>query len=300
MQESESQESLDCKKFDLAIIGKAIDDRGYAAVNFIESLSDESFLMKYDADEFIFNIKDDKIDADDVNDYFCRIRGKSVCLEATTLGFVEICLVCRALQFNGFDSITLLYVEPQRYTRLQRTKLLHKRDFDLSDEFPGYRAIPGNTLLLNDRYTQYGVFLLGYEERRLDRALEDYQMIKPSNCSVVFGVPAFKPGWEMDAFANNIRVIRDKNIRGGVLFCGAENPAAVVDLLDEIYCGLKMDERLFIAPIGTKPNGIGAALFASVHPKIGVLYDHPKRKQGRSNQVSKWHIYEVEFGITCV
>jgi hypothetical protein len=277
-----------------------LDDRGRAAVNFIISLSFDSFLMEYDAADFIFNVKGNKIDADDLCDYFDLFQGKSVCLEATTLGFVEIYLACRALQNIGTKKITIFYVEPERYSRLQRTKLLHKRDFDLSDEFPGYRAIPGATLLLSDRYTQYGVFLLGYEERRLDRALEDYQMIKPKNCSVLFGVPAFKPGWEMDAFANNIRVIRDKNIRGGVLYCGAENPAAVVDLLDEIYCGLKTNQRLFVAPIGTKPNGIGAALFASEHPQVGVLYDHPKRKQGRSKKVSKWHIYEVEFGFTCV
>ena len=30
-------------------------------------------------------------------------------------------------------------------------------------------------------------------------------MLKPDNCIVVFGVPAFQAGWEMNAFANNIR-----------------------------------------------------------------------------------------------
>ena len=80
-----------------------------------------------------------------------------------------------------------------------------------------------------------GVFFLGYEETRFDRALEDYQMISPNNCIVVFGVPAFQPGWEMDSLANNIGVIRQRNIKGGVYFCGAANPASTVDLLNELY-----------------------------------------------------------------
>ena len=237
---------------------------------------------------------------DDVEIYFSRFMENSISLEATTLGFVEIFLCCRSIQQIGLNQINILYVEPQKYSKIKKTeRLLHKRDFILSEEFPGYRAVPGATFMLSDRSRQRGVFFLGYEERRLDRALEDYQMIQPSNCCVVFGVPAFKPGWEMDAFANNIRVIRDKNIRGGIHYCGAENPAATIDLLAEIHSSLGKSERMFIAPIGTKPNGIGAAIFASYYSEVGILYDHPHRKIGRSKKVAKWHLYDIEFGDIC-
>jgi len=299
MQESESKESLSFKGCDVAIVGKPIDDRGFAAVDFLRSNANDIVFMEYNADEFEIDFNGKRFGVDELDKYFSRLQGKTVYLEATTLGFVEIFLSCRVLQHLGFRKTTLFYVEPQRYSKFKRYELLHKRDFDLSDEFPGYQAIPGATCMLSDRSVQIGVFFLGYEERRLDRALEDYQMIQPSKCCVVFGVPAFKPGWEMDAFTNNIRVIRDKNIRGGILYCGAENPAAVVDLLEEIYCSLRPNERMFVSPIGTKPNGIGSAIFVSMHPDVGILYDHPIRKKGRSEQVSKWHLYEVEFGAIC-
>jgi hypothetical protein len=58
-------------------------------------------------------------------------------------------------------------------------------------------------LVLRDDIPTKTVFLLGYEGQRLAQALEQTD-IRPSNCSVVFGVPAFQPGWEMDAYANNV------------------------------------------------------------------------------------------------
>jgi hypothetical protein len=189
-------------------------------------------------------------------------------------------LACRGLRQRGVKAISLLYVEPLDYSA-PKDKLLHRRDFELSEEVPGYIPIPGSTILLEDRRPQRGVFFLGFEERRLDRAMEDHPIVS-ARASVVFGVPAFQPGWEMDAFANNARVLRDKNIEGGVHFCGAENPLAAYEVLTQVSQECASGEEMFIAPIGTKPHGIAAALFAAENPGVGIIYDHPRRKQKRS------------------
>jgi hypothetical protein len=217
-----------------------------------------------------------------------------VLLEATTLGFAEIVLCCKALHSLGHDSFDIVYVEPNDYQRHPRHPLLSRRDFELSSEVPGYRAIPGSGLLLGDRKPVRSVFFLGYEEARLRRAFEELQMLSPATTSITLGVPAFKAGWEMDAMANNISVIREQNILGGVHFCGAENPYAVFELLSEVYQGLGPDERLVLAPIGTKPHGIGVALFAAVHDDVGIIYDHPKRIRKRSSNVGHWHLFSIE------
>ena|ERR1700678_2025640 len=99
----------------------------------------------------------------------------------------------------------------------------------------------------------------------------------------------------MNSFANNFRVIRDNNISDGVYFCDAESPAAGLEVLDEIYESLLPGDRLVIGPIGTKPNGIGAARFAANHPDVGLFYDDPKRSAGRTTCVTRWHLYTVEF-----
>ena len=295
MQEANSASGLQTSIWDVAILGESVDARGHAARSFLSNLGTRLVEVRYDEEEFSLYIDGQKINAEDLGTKFVEFQGKSLVCEASSLGFVEIFLACRTLKDLNFRRVDLIYVEPGQYSNPRRTHILSKRDFELSDQVPGYRAIPGATMMLSDKTARKGVFFLGYEARRLDRALQDYQMIRPSNCCVVFGVPAFKPGWEMDAFANNIRVIKDNNLSGGVHFCGAENPLAAFDVLELIYTELQSKERMFVAPIGTKPNGIGVALFVAAHPEVGILYDHPKRKAGRSSSVARWHLYEVEL-----
>lgn len=162
----------------------------------------------------------------------------------------------------------------------------------MSDIVEQFSGIPGNAILLRDDVPAKAVFLLGYEGQRLEQALEQTDL-RPSNCSVVFGVPAFRPGWEMDAYANNVRVIRERQLSRNILFAAAQNPAAAYAAIDRVYASCAPHERLVIVPIGTKPHGVGTALFACDHPDVGVLYDHPKRKQKRSEEVGTWHLYTV-------
>jgi hypothetical protein len=299
MQEADSAAELSAGNWDAALVGRALDDRGTSAIEFLAAAVGQVITLDYDPDGFKLSVDDNKIGVDNLEDYIDRFSGMSLVLECTTLGFVETFLCCRALFNKGFRTLSFLYVEPQSYTlreaTFRRSQLLHKRHFELSDEVPGYKAIPGATLIMTDRMPHRTVFFLGYEERRLDRALEDHQIIQPKACSVVFGVPAFKPGWEMDAFANNIRVIKERNLRGGVYFCGAENPDSALEVLKRIASELAPSERLFVSPIGTKPMGIGVALFASERQDVGILYDHPRRRSNRSAQVGTWHLYDVEF-----
>ncbi len=298
MQEADSEAELRYGGWSLAIVGRVVDDRGRAAVDFVGRQSGEVIAAEYDANDFELEMGGRRLNAEEVEEYLEPHKGRSVVLEASTLGFVEIFLICRALRKLGGQVVTLIYVEPRRYANPRRSHLLERRDFELSEEVPGYKAIPGATLMMTDRRPVRAVFFLGYEGERLARALEDYQMIRPGDCCVVFGVPAFRPGWEMDAFANNIRVIDEWRISGGVHFCGAENPAGAVDVLVEVYKGLREKERLIVAPIGTKPNGIGAALFAAAHWDVGILYDHPRRRTGRSSETGRWHLFRVDFAAT--
>jgi hypothetical protein len=295
MQEGDSSSKLSHASWDIGVIGSTVDQRGEVACDFITQNCGEVMAFDYNPDDFTLRVGDRRINLEEVEHLCAPWVGMKVIFEATTLGFVEILLCLRALRKLLFAEVSFLYVEPSRYKTSRERSPLHRRDFELSDEVPGYRGIPGFTLMMSDRLPQRAVFFLGYEEPRLDRALEDFQMLNPSSCSAVFGVPAFQPGWEMDAFSNNIRVIRERHIVGGVYFCGAENPAAALDVLNQIRSELTNGERQFIAPIGTKPHGLAAALFATTNPDVGILYDHPKRSKGRSEKVARWHLFEVEF-----
>jgi len=298
MQEADTHAELTYSPWDIAFIGRHLDERGKAAVDFLAGHCDRLITLEYHPNDFTLTIDGRVCEAERLDEYLQSYHEKRVVLETTTLGFVEIFFCCRVLHKLSFPEPTFVYVEPLQYRvlpKLHRSRLLHKRDFDLSGEVPGYKPIPGATLMLREDQLQRNVFFIGYEERRLDRALEDHQMLRTSKCSVVFGVPAFQPGWEMVAFANNIRVIRERNIRGGVYFCGADNPLGAVEILGQIRSELQPGERLTIGPIGTKPHGLGVALFACVNQNVGILYDHPTRAAGRTSNVAKWHLYNVEF-----
>ena len=285
---------LDLHKWDVAFHGSVLDDRGKEAMIEVSGRSKHVYELGYNAEKFEVNVAGSVLSVDDFETQFRSLSAGSVVLEATTLGFVEILLCCKALRQIRTKRADFVYVEPNSYHNPMRNHLLRRRDFELSGEVPGYRAVPGSTYLLGNHSAQQKcVFLLGYEESRLRRAFEDLQVISPAKTNLIMGVPAFKPGWEMDLIANNIKVIREQNIRGGLHYCGAENPAAVVEILSEIYRGLQPDERLFVAPIGTKPHGVGAALFVAANPRVGVLYDHPQRSSGRSADLGNWHLYSL-------
>ena len=227
----------------------------------------------------------------DLSNIVTSAANGAIALETTTLGFVEILLCCRAAH-GKTPILDCLYVEPEDYRRSRDRHLLAKRDFELSGEIVGFRGIPGATRMLNDRRIQRCVFFVGYEGARFRRAFTDLEMLKGRSSSVVFGIPAFKPGWEMDSIANNIPVMRDESIRS-VYFCGADNPRAAVDLLCSTYNSLQPGETMFVAPIGTKPHGLATALFVAQRSDVGVIYDHPNRAPDRSRSVGQWHLFSV-------
>jgi hypothetical protein len=277
------------------IVGDVLDDRGTEAIEFIKKNCDTVCTLNYDPRSLNIELDDMEMSVDDIESPLKDFCKDSLILETTTLRVDEIFLCCKVVQQMGISSISLLYTEPQRYNRFRKSEVLYRRDFDLSTEYEPFAGIPGSMLTLNIAYRKKAIFLVGYEGQRFKKVL-DQQDIRPENSYVVFGVPAFQPGWEMDAFANNLRVIKGEGIGKNVLFAGAQNPVSVIEALEQIYGTLGQNEYLVVVPIGTKPHGIGAALFVCQHDDVGIIYDHPNRKPGRSSQVGTWHLFNVTFG----
>jgi len=276
-----------------AIVGESVDPRGTAATEFAKSNADAVHRFCYDPKKLTIEFDGASYSAEEPEKAFTEIGDTPALLEATTLGFVEILLCCKALKQAGRTGVSLLYAEPLNYFRPRRSQIVHRRDFELSEEVEEFTALPGNAiLLLPDRPIKAVVFL-GFEGQRLNRFLEQTG-ISPSKVEYVFGVPAFRPGWEMDAFANNLQVRSGGEMAGHVHFCGANSPASAYAVLDRVYRSCD-GQRCSVTPVGTKPHGIGAALFICEHPEVGVIYDNPKRKKERSDKVGAWHLFEAVF-----
>lgn len=279
--------------WDCAFIGKPIDDRGDKAIEFSKRHCIDTQQVSYDAENMEFSIDNVIFGIDDIEDQFNFIDNKKVLIEATTLSFSEILLILENIKLRN-AVIDILYLEPESYFRRRDEHIIHRREFELSGENIGFLPIPGFASSFSKDICHKVIFMAGYESDRIFRGFEDTP-IKPFDCSLVFGVPAFQPGWEMNSFANNIRVIKEQNLSGGIYFSSANNPGATIDLLKKIYNSLEDNEELNIAPVGPKPAGIAAALFAVNEDNVNVLYDHPIQKPRRSLNVKKWHIYSIKF-----
>ena len=81
------------------------------------------------------------------------------------------------------------------------------------------------------------------------------------------------------------------------IFCGANNPSAVAREMVKL-AKFHHDSQLYIVPIGTKPQAIGClplvCRYKNEH-STGILWDHPKRKNGRTKGVSKIQITKRIF-----
>lgn len=274
----------------------ANDDRSTAAMDYVTKKTKSVHTISYNPKDFTVLLDDKCFDKDDINNELKHILAGSILIDATTLDFAELLILLQSLKDLSINSVSILYIEPKSYKRKKSvvSNILHRRDFELSEEVIGYEAIPGHALMIRKNVKQKSVFLCGYEEDRFERAMEDHELLSV-NCCCIFGVPAFVSGWEMNSFDNNIRIIKSRNVIGGVSFCGATNPLSVYLALEQIYRGLDEDEEMFVVPLSTKPINLGACLFLLEKPKerVAVLYDHPRNS--KATDIAKWHLFNVKF-----
>jgi len=298
MQYDSTSSKLSYEDWDLGFVGSSVDDRGKEAIAFIGSKTKKVIKIEYDPINYLILIEEQSIGIDFIDDFlmsYLDLESKII-LDCTSLGFVELLIISQVLSNYRIKDFDAIYLEPEYY-RADRNKGISKRDFELSKSFEGYIGIPGHTLSISTDNCDKVVFFCGYESERIERAFEDLNL-NEEKTQLIFGVPAFHSGWEMNSFSNNIRVIDERNLNRRLYFCGASNPLAIYEKLSVIYRGLSVDERLFIVPIGTKPMALGACLFkicTNDNQKLAILYDHPKRKEERSSKISRWNLYNISL-----
>lgn len=269
--------------------GQALDDRGELAL-LCAGESSRRVEVSYDVDKMALTVGDRSDDADAAATLLAALNAETVVLEATTLGFAELFCVVNALLQLNVGKIEIIYAEPVGYNRLRPGG----DQFALSDTTRGYQPIPQSIVDLTSDELESGVFFLGFEPERLDRALEEHQMISSKEIKVVFGIPAFHPGWELDSIIPHLPRLEQGSL--AIEYCSANDPEAAFENLERTRSSLGIGKRMFVAPIGTKPCGIAAALFASVYPdQVGLLFDHPRRRANRTDGAYLWHRFSVRI-----
>lgn len=183
------------------------------------------------------------------------------------------------------------YLEPAQYTRsLAPTE---GTTHDLSERFAGIAPLPGFARLreVDDERCVF-VPILGFEGTRLVRMVEHVQPSSERTIPIV-GVPGFRPEFPFDAFRANRIPLLDADRWRNLRYATANCPFDLFFVLREIAMAFPgSDMRL--APIGTKPHGLGAVLFAlSAESVVELIYDNPIRKAGRTRGSARLCLYDV-------
>ncbi len=180
------------------------------------------------------------------------------------------------------------YTEPLRYRTANRGDT--REDFDLTEEFIEFQAVPGFVRPhQRDRKSQVVVYM-GFEGRRFVKVLEEVNP-EPGNTHAVYGIPAFQPGWQYLTLGCNQAALEQSH----AILHRAE-AADVFDAFDVAadVAESNRDLQVVLAPIGTKPHAVGAALYVIRHEEALLVYDFPiKQRMFRTEGVGRTYIYNM-------
>ncbi|UCM99807.1 hypothetical protein LCX93_09770 [Sulfurimonas sp. SWIR-19] len=268
-----------------------LDDRGKKAYEIVSKIQD-SVQIEYDPLTFSMQINSNTVPYKDFLTYIQSVTTTRILIEATTLSFAEILYILEgANQNDKVIEIQILYIEPKEY-KFHNSSVTTYDEFSLSDKFQQYPPLPGYTINaeLNDIDL---IAFLGFEKTRLGQIFAQEETVY-QNFTPIIPLPGFLPGWENRSINNHLKFFSSKYSFSDIKYVAANNPYQAYTVLEKIANSQK---NFRVAPIGTKPNAIGCAVFlvnyANEEANYGALYDFPVKSKKRSEGIGKIHIYNL-------
>jgi hypothetical protein len=187
--------------------------------------------------------------------------------------------------------VLFVYVEPNNYIRSAAP--VDGQIYELSSRITGIAPLPGFAVLsAKSHIDPLFACLLGFEGTRLKHIIEkidpNYEDIVP-----IIGAPGFKPWYLFETYLGNRTTLAENSIWQSVLYAPAHCPFSCFYALENLY-EESPERAMRIALVGTKPHALGAVLFhlADFCP-TELVYDHPIRKDGRTDGTERLHVYHV-------
>lgn len=277
-----------------SIVGPTIDERCSFCLEYLDGKT-KVYRVEYDSTNFVLRINNTQIQINELPK-FIKDEGwtnDSIIIDATSVNVVELLLLIDAFEKTDVHRFEVLYAEPKNYVP-QGTRPRNRRDFKLSEKYDGYKGVPMFSRMTREADAK--VFCCGYEAARIQNAIETLP-IGTSDTYLLFGMPPFYVGWDMNAYYNHINFLVKENLHN-ISYCGATNPLSVMMRLLDIYKTLQPDQNMFIAPVGTKPMSLAVCLFLvkmASSNKCALLFDHPKKSSARSKEVGEVNLYRIQL-----
>jgi hypothetical protein len=277
-------------KWDIAVVGTHTDDRDIKVIGILKDLTSEVISFSYNSEDLDTTVNDSKVEVDQLAKVLSCYSNKKIVIDATSMNVAELYLIASVFYRKLHIDLDIIYVEPNSYIKSKENDSFSLSDYSLGFEGSG---IPTLSLPYYADQESHLFFLLGFEGDRLANALEVHQ-INHEKCTMVFGVPPYKIGYDRNSFDKNISVLKDYGLTDQFVFCGANNAPSIYREL-QIIRKSNSHNKIYIVPIGTKPQAIGALKFLCKDENVSVLYDHPMRTTGRTEGVGKVNLFKSVF-----
>jgi len=193
--------------------------------------------------------------------------------------------------------VSAVYIEPGDYR--YSTSPIEGQIFDLSERIDGISPIPGfATLVRADHERSLFVPILGFEGTRLAHILETIQP-KNENVWPVVPVPGTRVQFPFFSYLANKGQLVDTHSWKAVLYSRANCPFSLYHLL----CSQFDDQpelQLVLAPLGPKPQALGAILYYLDHrDRVELVYDHPISRRDRTVGAPRVCTYDLSAWADC-
>ena len=231
-----------------------------------------------------------------IDDFVKTHTGRKFYLDVTTVGFVELLLVLRWFSKSKLNEISIFYAEPLKYkSRVNYMDDFGKHEFDLTSHSAGFKAVPGFTKAISTEEKASLIAVIGFERSRLGQLIQQDEGAYIGKIFPIFGTPGFKVGWDKHSFLQSVETLKDRS--RSPRFVTAYSAIDILNCFELIKESLP-NETIMVAPFGTKPLSLGAAIFLVNHREDVMLkFDHPTKKSDSTEGVGEIHKYTVTVVI---
>lgn len=226
---------------------------------------------------------------DKIAQFLNSLPGNILYIDITGMGHNIWAPILKSALQRTPKKVCCVYAEPRSY-RFSDVPT-EGTIFDLSEKIKGIEPLPGFS---NFREPEDGkeifIPLLGFEGARFAYILQTQEPSPP--IIPIIGIPGFMMEYPFYTYWGNKNVLQKqlwKDVRYTSAFCPFSLYYELIKLKQN-----HQDHFFRLAPIGTKPHGLGAILFSIFnHDFTEIIYDNPIRKGGRTTGQSRIHVYNI-------
>lgn len=211
-----------------------------------------------------------------------RVDEKKIVLDMSSLDHVLIMFLTKQLITQVVPrTFFASYIRPKQYS--QQTGTI---GFSLCEKVLAVNSVPGFTKRESGNQTLCS--FLGFEGVRLKNILESVHNIEKFIPVVAF--PSGAPQWYNVTMWNSMDILQGESGDYAIRKCFSESVFEAVNLLQQ---NIYSEDKVVLAPLGTRPHSMACAIFACKHLNTRIIYDYVIESEHRAKDIANITIYHL-------